>query len=810
MDKKINTDIMPRIGHLDSVNQNLVEKLLGFQTDFDGKLKKQEQMDDSLLNKINELQLNNNDNVSSLQNQLANLDFDNKNNIQQIFTLQESINIQSEQVKKVDAERQKEANKTKEDIESTIASNAKAISDLRNELANSIADKFKPTEDKINNIDNSLQDVNKTLAIFDVRHVETVEKMKEMTVITNNIQVQIKAQEQKMIEQSANDLNQIRDQLRDIENQAGLSGQKIQELDRDSQTLQEKVLGMESQVADRLDDLVKSDASILAKINGLESNTTQNINQLTINLEKKMADTENKIHLEIESVNKQTEDLTNNLEEQLGNIEDVMDKKINTDIMPRIGHLDNTISDMEKDIKPSVASNTKAISDFRNQITESISDKLKPTEDKINNIKSSLQTRMDTLDGDNKANTLQIVNIQESINIQAEHVKKVVAERQLNEAKAKEDLEAAVAGNERAIAELRNEIDNSIVEKFKPTEEKLNGIDGQVQILNKSVTVFESRHVETVEKFKEVNVITNTIQTQMKEQEQKMVEQSANDLIKIREQLVNLENITTVSNQEIDAVKKQTDNLAGHVENQLANMEDAMDKKINTDIMPRIGHLDSVNQNLVEKLLGFQTDFDGKLKKQEQIDDSLLNKINELQLNNNDNVSSLQNQLANLDSDNKNNIQQIFTLQESINIQSEQVKKVDAERQKEANKTKEDIESTIASNAKAISDLRNELANSIADKFKPTEDKINNIDNSLQDVNKTLAIFDGRHVETVEKMKEMTVITNNIQVQIKAQEQKMIEQSANDLNQIRDQLRDIENQAGLSGQKIQELDRDSQ
>merc|ERR1719481_2028767 len=561
------------------------------------------------------------------------------------------------------------------DIRPSVASNTKAISDLRNQITESISDKLRPTEDKINNLDATIQDVNKTLAIYDGRHVETVEKMKEVTVLTNNIQLQIKAQEQKMIEQSANDLNQIRDQLRDIENQAGLSDQKIQELDAGSQTLQEKVLGMENQVADRLEDLAKSDASLLAKINGLDTGNQQLLEKL----------------LEVE----------------------------------------------------------------------------KEVEGKLSDNASSLQTRMDTLDGDNKANTLQIVNIQESINIQAEHVKKVDAERQLNAAKAKEDLEAAVADNERAISELRNELDNSIVEKFKPTEDKLNGIDGQVQILNKSVTFFESHHAETVEKFKEVNVITNTIQTQMKEQEQKMVEQSANDLIKIREQLVNLENITTVSNQEIDAVKKQTDNLAGHVENQLANMEDAMDKKINTDIMPRIGHLDSGNQNLVEKLLGFQTDFDGKLKKQEQMDDSLLNKINELQLNNNDNVSSLQNQLADLDSDNKNNIQQIFTLQESINIQSEQVKKVDAERQKEANKTKEDIESTIASNAKAISDLRNELANSIADKFKPTEDKINNIDNSLQDVNKTLAIFDGRHVETVEKMKEMTVITNNIQVQIK-------------------------------------------
>merc|ERR1712089_25975 len=178
------------------------------------------------------------------------------------------------------------------DVKSRIAFNTKAISDLQTEVAQSITDKLKPTEDKINNLDTTIQDVNKTLAIFDGRHLETVEKMKEMTVITNNIQVQIKAQEQKMIEQSANALNQIRDQLRDIENQAGLSGQQIQELDRDSQTLQEKVLGMENQVTDRLDDLVKSDASIMAKINGLESNTTQNINQLTINLEKKMADTD--------------------------------------------------------------------------------------------------------------------------------------------------------------------------------------------------------------------------------------------------------------------------------------------------------------------------------------------------------------------------------------------------------------------------------------------------------------------------------------------------------------------------------------
>ena len=38
-----------------------------------------------------------------------------------------------------------------------------------------------------------------------------------MTVLTINIQVQVKAQEQKMVEQSANDRNEIKAQLKDVD-----------------------------------------------------------------------------------------------------------------------------------------------------------------------------------------------------------------------------------------------------------------------------------------------------------------------------------------------------------------------------------------------------------------------------------------------------------------------------------------------------------------------------------------------------------------------------------------------------------------
>merc|ERR1712089_42692 len=383
------------------------------------------------------------------------------------------------------------------DVKSRIAFNTKAISDLQTEVAQSITDKLNPTEDKINNLDTTIQDVNKTLAIFDGRHLETVEKMKEMTVITNNIQVQIQAQEQKMIEQGANDLNQIRDQLRDIENQAGLSGQKIQELDAGSQTLQEKVLGIENQMADRLDDLVKSDASILAKINGLESNNDQIINQLTINLEKKIVDSENKILLEVESVNKQTEDLANNLEEQLGNMEDVMEKKINTEIMPRIGHLDNIVSDIDKDVKSRIASNTKAISDLQTEVAQSITDKLKPTEDKINNL------------------------------------------------------------------------------------------DTTIQDVNKTLAIFDGRHLETV--------ITNNIQVQIKAQEQKMIEQSANDLNQIRDQLRDIENQAGLSGQKIQELDRGSQTLQEKVLGMENQVTDRLDDLVKSDasIVAKINGLES-------------------------------------------------------------------------------------------------------------------------------------------------------------------------------------------------------------------------
>merc|ERR1711962_810434 len=92
------------------------------------------------------------------------------------------------------------------------------------------------------------------------------------------------------------------------------------------------------------------------------------------------------------------------------------------------------------------------------------------------------------------------------------------------------------------------------------------GIDSEIHVINKTVSVMESRHVETVQKLKGVTMITNNVQTQVQAQEQKMVEQNANELNQVRDQIQEMENRSSLSDQEIETIKKQAENLSSHLE----------------------------------------------------------------------------------------------------------------------------------------------------------------------------------------------------------------------------------------------------
>ena len=66
----------------------------------------------------------------------------------------------------------------------------------------------------------------------------------------------------------------------------------------------------------------------------------------------------------------------------------------------------------------------------------------------------------------------------------------------------------------------------------------------------------------------------------------------------------------------------------------------------------------------------------------------------------------------------------------------------------------------------------------VEERLKQNEDQIKHINDTIDGLHKTVAIFEGRYVETVEKMKEVPVLASNIQVQVSGQAQKVVESTA--------------------------------
>merc|ERR1712106_1220750 len=289
-------------------------------------------------------------------------------------------------------------------------------------------------EDQIKHIDDTIDGLHKTVAIFEGRHVETVEKMNEVTVLASNIQVQVKEQEQKMVEQKSNDLNKIRDQIQDIENQNGVSNQKISELDNGNQALLEKLLGLEKIIGDRMEGLNKTDDSLLSKINGLQTDNSQNLADFRQDLDNKLAQNDKNNQGEYESIRSETHILSQHLEEV---------KSLHVATEKRIVEMD--------------AGNQQLLEKLLG-VEKDLDGKLQGVNENAN----SLDTKLTSLDNDTKNNSQTIVNLQESIFIQTEQVQKVDAERQQAEAKAKEDIASTVSTNGKAIADLKSELEDAI------------------------------------------------------------------------------------------------------------------------------------------------------------------------------------------------------------------------------------------------------------------------------------------------------------------------------------------------------------
>ena len=168
-----------------------------------------------------------------------------------------------------------------------------------------------------NNIQKNGQDIASHSNLLQ-EHTENIN-----TLISTNNTPTNQEQEQKMVEQSSNDLNQIRHQTQDIENQNGISNQEISELDNDSQALLE----------DKTEGLDKTNDNLLSKINDLQTDNAQSLVDFRQDLNNKLAQHDKNWQVEHDSIRNETHILNQHLEEV---------KSVHVSIEKRIVEMDTT------------------------------------------------------------------------------------------------------------------------------------------------------------------------------------------------------------------------------------------------------------------------------------------------------------------------------------------------------------------------------------------------------------------------------------------------------------------------------------
>merc|ERR1719228_2754 len=366
-------------------------------------------------------------------------------------------------------------------------------------------------QDRLANIDGDIQGLNKTVAVFEQKHTETAEKIQEVTVLTSNIQVQVKAQKQKMVEQNTNDLMKINEKLAEMKGDSELQlkriadlehvdqvhgsdiktlfdtssrylqniqeleilndkvsnmddyhtrsenkmkvelietitknsetmksfcqtsiekseqklSQNISKLEEDSRELSEKIISLQNfamvqeqktSIMDTLSSRVnqidemrqQSESKTKQEIEEKESRNATEMKDMRRKLEFALGELEKHINEEARSLRSDSIDLrkrVENLRDNLAKYEDVIDRKINTDIMTRIERLDNVVSVYEKDMSSFRSDTVSKISRHDESIVQLISSKEEHSSkiESHSSIFSKVETRLVDMDKKTKA-----------------------------------------------------------------------------------------------------------------------------------------------------------------------------------------------------------------------------------------------------------------------------------------------------------------------------------------------------------------------------------------------------------------------
>merc|ERR1712128_2823 len=289
-------------------------------------------------------------------------------------------------------------------------------------------------QDDIKLITSELESLKKSMSNSDTNHLESVEKMKELTILISNIKEQMIMQEEKITEKSTNDFNEMKSQIQVIQNDQDMSSKKIKELDNGSQSLLEKLISLEKDIGERCDDLDKTDENLLSMITKLGNDNNTQVEDLKTDFSFRITDLDKRSVENDHATKTETTMLKHDLESVVTQ---------NTNMLTKISDMDNGNQHMLEKL-------LSIETDFNGKVV-GVSDNAE-----------DLKLMIINVDTETKNNSQVLINIQESLNIQVEQVKRVESERQKSAEESNKTFVDKIDANAMAVADLGKGLSDSI------------------------------------------------------------------------------------------------------------------------------------------------------------------------------------------------------------------------------------------------------------------------------------------------------------------------------------------------------------
>merc|ERR1711892_460804 len=579
-------------------------------------------------------------------------------------------------------------------------------------------------QDDIKLITSELESLKKSMSNSDTNHLESVEKMKELTILISNIKEQIIMQEEKITEKSTNDFNEMKSQIQVIQNDQDMSSKKIKELDNGSQSLLEKLISLEKDIGERCDDLDKTDENLLSMITKLGNDNNTQVEDLKTDFSFRITDLDKRSVENDHATKTETTMLKHDLES-------VVTK--NTNMLTKISDMDNGNQQMMEKL-------LSIETDFNGKVV-GVSDNAE-----------DLKLMIINVDSETKNNSQVLINIQESLNIQAEQVKKVESERQKSAEESNKTFVDKIDANAMAVADLRKGLSDSInVLEVKLKQE----MDTDQQNLEQKILLIQNKNY------------------------------------------VNLNKITALETSGPETTKTLLDNFEG----QFKDLRNVTDDKVNeiegllsknTETIKVHASQIEIHSENINSFVSSNTVFSSQISAVETKSDDFI-KYLEVERHRIDNIGS---DIKNLDEnlgkavpEIKKNSDKLLSLDVHIENFNEFIQNT--------NKRMVEINISLGSvNEKLLNN--DQITEEINGVLEQHQDDIKLITSELESLKKSMSNSDTNHLESVEKIKELTILISNIKEQIIMQEEKITEKSTNDSNEMKSQIQVIQNEQDMS------------